>query len=96
MLAAAGAEVSVARLAGIFGHAFSFYTKQEPGDVWQSTNIDWWLLWDSLDLIDCVFEEVQANCNKIEPEQLAISGSRRGSRSRRASIAACPPWPGPR
>jgi len=70
MLMAAGTEVSVARLAGVFGHAFSFYAKRQPGEVWQSANIDWWLLWESIDMVGCRFEEAQANGTKVEAGEL--------------------------
>jgi RNA polymerase sigma factor (sigma-70 family) len=70
MLSAAGIEVSVPRLAGIFGHAFSFYMRREPGNLWQDENIDWWLFWESLDLVGCRFGEVQAIGTKAGPEKV--------------------------
>ena len=74
MLQAAGVTFSVPRLAGIFGHAFSFYMHRAPGEVWQAANIDWWLLWRNRDLVGFRFDEFQGTndqtpCTYRRPEQ---------------------------
>ena len=68
MLATADIEASVPRLAGIFGHAFSFYIKRDAHHVWQDENIDWWLFWDNIDLVGCHFEEIQIAGKNSTPE----------------------------
>lgn len=40
MLKAAGADWSIPRLTGTFGHAFSFSMKVGNGAVWQQANVD--------------------------------------------------------
>ena len=71
MLAAAGVNASVARLAGIFGHAFSFYLKREPGGmIWQDENIDWSLFWENIDLVGCGFDEVQVIGRESSPKEV--------------------------
>ena len=59
MLKAAGADWSIPRLTGTFGHAFSFSMKIGNGAVWQQANIDWWLLWDMIPHIGYEFQEFQ-------------------------------------
>ena len=66
-LKAAGADWSIPRLTGTFGHAFSFSMKVGDGAVWQQANIDWWLLWDMITDIGYEFQEFQIIRNQKQP-----------------------------
>ncbi len=52
MLKAVGADWSVARLAGTFGHAFNFTMNKGGAETWQQGNIDWQLWWDQAPYLD--------------------------------------------
>ena len=52
MLKAVGADWSVARLAGSFGHAFNFLMNRNGAETWQQANIDWQLWWDQAHCLD--------------------------------------------
>ena len=67
MLKAAGADWSIPRLSGTFGHAFSFSMKIGGGAVWQQANIDWWLLWEMRQYIGYEFQEFQFILNGKQP-----------------------------
>jgi RNA polymerase sigma factor (sigma-70 family) len=60
MLKAAGADCTVPRLAGIFGHAFSFMMKKGGAEVWQQANIEWWLFFDRMPQLGYHFQHFQA------------------------------------
>ena len=66
-LKAVGADWSIPRLTGTFGHAFSFSMKIGDGAVWQQANIDWWLLWDMITEIGYEFQEFQIVRNQKQP-----------------------------
>ncbi len=59
-LKAAGPPCSIARLAGIFGHAFNFTMKKESARVLQEANIDWWLFFDQMPQLGYHFLHFQA------------------------------------
>lgn len=67
MLKAAGADWSIPRLSGTFGHAFSFSMKIGGGAVWQQANIDWWLLWEMRQYLCYEFQEFQFILNGKQP-----------------------------
>ena len=67
MLKAAGADWSIPRLTGTFGHAFSFSMKTGNSAVWQQANIDWWLLWEMIADIGYEFQEFQIVQNQKQP-----------------------------
>ena len=67
MLKAAGADWSIPRLSGTFGHAFSFSMKIGDGAVWQQANIDWWLLWEMRRYLGYEFQEFQFILNGKQP-----------------------------
>ena len=67
VLKAAGADWSIPRLTGTFGHAFSFSMKIGDGTVWQQANIDWWLLWKMIAHIGYEFQEFQVVRNGKQP-----------------------------
>ena len=66
-LKAAGADWSIPRLTGTFGHAFSFSMKIGDGTVWQQANIDWGLLWELITNIGYEFQEFQVILNGNQP-----------------------------
>ncbi|MEW6751256.1 MAG: sigma-70 family RNA polymerase sigma factor [Candidatus Latescibacterota bacterium] len=59
VLQAAGATLSVARLAGTLGHAFTFSMKRDGSEVWQQANLDWWLFFDDLPWVGYRFQHFQ-------------------------------------
>lgn len=60
MLKAAGAEWSVARLAGTFGHAFNFIMNKGGAETWQQGNIDWHEWWDQAPYLGYKSQDFQA------------------------------------
>ncbi len=59
-LGAAGIACPEARLAGIFGHAFTFSMARGGGDVWQLANIEWCFFFRELDLLPLRFVSFDA------------------------------------
>jgi hypothetical protein len=59
-LGAAGLACSEARVAGIFGHSFTFSMARAGGEVWQLANIEWCFFFRELDLLPLRFVSFDA------------------------------------
>ncbi len=66
-LAAAGVEISEARLAAIFGHAFTFSMANGGGDVSQLANIEWCLFFRDIELVGCRVDHFDASLKGAPP-----------------------------
>ena len=71
MLRVAGADLSLARTAGILGHAFTFSMRHGSGECYWEDNIDCWLFFAKLKNLGFAFDRFQATQNSPYHEALS-------------------------